>query len=238
MASESLREVKALVFDVFGTTFDWWSGVTAQIESISTRESLGLDASAVTDRWREDFFTALASVRTGQREFARLDVLHAEGLDRVLGAGPGLEPEVKDEMVKTWHRLPAWADVHEGLTRLRGHYTLAALSNGGFAQTANLIKNAGLPFDCVLSAQLAGTYKPDARVYRTAVELLDLRPDQLMMVAAHGWDLDGARAVGLRTAYVRRPAEKGPNKPAEDPASVTCDLLVDDFVHLAETLIA
>jgi 2-haloacid dehalogenase len=234
---KSGEDVEALVFDVFGTTFDWWTGVTSQIEAIAHREHLDLNAVEMTDRWREEFFAALESVRTGRRAFAHLDVLHAEGLDRLLAGAPPLGADVKDELVKTWHTLPVWDDVRDGLSRLRENYTLAALSNGGFAQTKNLIKNADLPFDCVLSAQMSRHYKPDPEVYLNAAEMLDLRPQQLMMVAAHGWDIAGARAVGFRSAYVRRPLESGPHKQGEDAQTVTCDLVVDDFGELAGALI-
>jgi 2-haloacid dehalogenase len=240
MRASSFPAVSALVFDIFGTTFDWWSGVTDQARAIARRDGLDLDPVALADRWRADFHTALDSVRTGRRAFAALDVLHAEGLDRVLldlGMASTVDPDTRGELVRTWHRLPAWPDAHQGLARLRQHFTVAALSNGGFAQTTNLIKAAGLPFDCVLSAQIARHYKPDPEIYASASELLDLRPHQLMMVAAHGWDLDGARRVGFRTAYVRRPLEKGPNREPEDPDSVTCDVVVDDFGHLADLLI-
>lgn len=232
----SLEDVEALVFDVFGTTFDWWTGVTTQVEAISRRERLGLEAVEVTDRWREEFFDALERVRTGQRDFARLDVLHAEGLDRLLDGASAVSADIKDELVRTWHRLPVWDDVRDGLTRLREHFTLAALSNGGFAQTTNLIKNADLPFDCVLSAQMSRHYKPDPQVYLTAVEMLDLQPHQMIMVAAHGWDIAGARAVGLRSAYVRRPLEKGPHKQRDDAQTIECDLVVNDFGELADAL--
>ncbi|MFF3572950.1 haloacid dehalogenase type II [Nocardia jiangxiensis] len=235
------RAIKALVFDIFGTTFDWWTGVTDQLGVLIEKHGLSVDPVVVTDLWRADFFDALDAVRRGRREFALLDVLHAEGLDRVLakiGGAVELSPDVRDAFVKTWHRLPAWPDVQDGLTRLREHYTVVALSNGGFAQTTALIKNAGLPFDCVLSAQIPRQYKPEPAVYRTAVDLLDRQPHELLMVAAHGWDLDGARAIGMRTAYVRRSREKGPHKQPEDPNSVVCDLLVNGFDELGDVLIS
>jgi 2-haloacid dehalogenase len=238
MPLEPVGDVRAIVFDIFGTTFDWWTGVTRQIKAIAHREGLDINAMDVTDRWRQEFFVSLDSVRTGRRDFAPLDVLHAEGLDRLFDGSSALSGEVKSELVRTWHRLPVWDDVHDGLRALRQRFTLAALSNGGFAQTVDLIKSAGLPFDCVLSAQMSRHYKPDPQVYLTAVEMLDLAPEQLLMVAAHGWDLAGARAVGFRTAYVMRPSESGPHKPSEDPRAVGCDLIVNDFVELAKTLTA
>jgi 2-haloacid dehalogenase len=234
-----LSEVRAITFDVFGTTFDWWSGVVAQVDDLAKKIGLELDVVAATDHWREEFFLALDSVRNGRREFAYLDVLHAECLERVLvraDVADRVDDETRRHLVRVWHRLPAWNDVAGGLRRLQDKFTLAALSNGGFALTTALVKNAGLPFDCILSAQNARHYKPDIEVYNTAAELLDLEPRQVMMVAAHGWDIAGARAAGFRTAYVKRPRESGPHKAPENPDSVACDLVVGDFGELADIL--
>jgi 2-haloacid dehalogenase len=140
------------------------------------------------------------------------------------------------ELVLAWHRLPAWPDSVAGLTRIRARYTTAALSNGGFALLTNLVKRAALPFDCILSAELARTYKPDAAVYRTAAALLDVSPEQVLMVAAHKWDLDGARAAGLRTAFVDRPREKGPHRQADRREDVECDVYAGSFVDLSAQL--
>jgi 2-haloacid dehalogenase len=230
--------VRALVFDMFGTTFDWWTGMSDQIADLSARKAVQVDAGDMTSRWREQFFIGLERVRTGQRGWANLDVIHAEGLVQVLD-DLGLAEVFGDhqqELVRAWHRLPAWADVAEGIERLRGRFTVCALSNGGFAQITNLVKNAGLHFDCILGADISRHYKPDIEIYRSAVELLDLAPDEVMMVAAHGWDLAGARAAGFQAAYVERPHEHGPHKAGEDPAHVECDLLVRGFGELADAL--
>ncbi|MGP4014404.1 haloacid dehalogenase type II [Saccharopolyspora sp. 5N708] len=239
MDKESFGQVRALTFDIFGTTFDWWTGVTRQVADISRREGVNVDAGSITDSWRDEFFLAVGAVRTGEREWAHLDILHGECLDRVIeehGLSNAFDRSVRKELVRSWHRLPAWPDVATGLERLRSRFTLSALSNGGFALTTNLVKHAGLPFDCILSAQLSRHYKPDIEVYRTAVELLDLAPEELMMVAAHSWDLAGARAAGFRTAYVARPRERGPNRTTENPAEVECDVLVEGFDELATVL--
>ena len=98
------------------------------------------------------------------------------------------------------------------------------------------MKHARLPFDCILSAELARTYKPDAAVYLTAAGLLDVAPEQVLMVAAHKWDLDGARAAGLRTAFLDRPGEKGPKQPADRASDVECDLVANSFTQLADQL--
>jgi 2-haloacid dehalogenase len=225
--------IRVIACDVFGTTVDWYSGVADQVARILPE----VDAAAFASQWRDKYLPSMANVREGRRDWAYLDTLHRESLDELLerhGADP--DEDTRRRLVRAWHRLPGWPDSAPGLTRLRDSFTLAALSNGGFALLTNLVKAAGLPFDCILSAELARTYKPDAAVYRTAARLLDVEPAQVLMVAAHGWDLDGAREAGLRTAFVERPEEKGPDHPADRAGDVTADLSVASFTELAEVL--
>ena len=135
-----------------------------------------------------------------------------------------------------WHRLPAWDDAVGGLSRLRRHFVVATLSNGGFALLTNLVRAAGLPFDCILSAELARTYKPAAPAYLTAAGLLDVEPAEVLMVAAHRWDIQGAHDAGFHTAFLERPQEKGPHGTADRAADVTSDLSVSSFDELADAL--
>jgi 2-haloacid dehalogenase len=181
----------------------------------------------------------MRQVLDGAREWVYLDTLHRESLDDLLeeyGVAGRLDHAARDRAVRTWHRLPAWDDAAAGLTRLRERYLLAALSNAGFAALTRIVKAAGLPFDCIVSAELARTYKPDPRVYRTAAALLDVEPGEVLMVAAHTWDLRGARAAGLHTAFVQRPAEKGPHHPADSAGQDGTDLVAGSFTHLADLL--
>jgi 2-haloacid dehalogenase len=122
-----------------------------------------------------------------------------------------------------------------GLTRLRSRYVLAPLSNGNVALLTNMAKHAGLPWDCILSAELARAYKPDAAVYQMAADLLGLAPGRVMMVAAHVGDLRAAGAAGLRTAYVPRPREWGEGTQVEPP-DPAFDVVAEDFEDLAGKL--
>jgi 2-haloacid dehalogenase len=225
--------IRAVAFDIFGTTVDWYTGVARQVGELLPEA----DGGGFANQWREKYLPSMANVREGRREWAYLDTLHRESLDELLQRH-GLDPDedTRARLVRTWHRLPAWPDSVEGLARLRERYVTAALSNGGFALLTNLVKAARLPFDCILSAELARTYKPDPAVYRTAARLLDVEPGEVLMVAAHGWDLDGAREAGLRTAFVERPGEKGPDHPADRAQDVAADLSVGGFTELADAL--
>jgi 2-haloacid dehalogenase len=226
-------DIRVVTFDIFGTTVDWYTGVADQVAPLLPN----VDAGDFTQRWRDRYIPSMNRVRSRERDWVYLDTLHRESLDDLLRElDVEADDDTRDQLVRAWHRLPAWPDSVSGLARIRTKYTTAALSNGGFALLTRLVKGAALPFDCILSAELAQTYKPDAAVYHTAARLLDVAPEQVLMVAAHKWDLDGARAAGLRTAFVNRPQEKGPDREADRPADVECDLYANSFLDLATQL--
>ncbi len=226
-------DIRVVACDIFGTTVDWYTGVADQVAPLLP----DVDPGDFAERWRDRYIPSMNRVRNGEREWAYLDTLHRESLDDLLRElEVTADDETRDTLVRAWHQLPAWPDSVSGLAQLRTKYTTAALSNGGFALLTRLVKGAALPFDCILSAELARTYKPDAAVYHTAASLLDVAPEQVLMVAAHKWDLDGARAAGLRTAFLTRPLEKGPYRQADQAADVECDLYTDSFLDLAKQL--
>jgi 2-haloacid dehalogenase len=181
----------------------------------------------LAQRWRDEYQPQLETVRSGARPWVNLDVLHRIGLNKVLkDLDLPLSEADRDELTKAWHRLDPWPDVVPGLTKLKERFIIAPCSNGHIAQSVNLAKHAGLPWDVILGAELARAYKPDPRVYRAGVDALGLEPHEVCMVAAHRDDLLAAAAVGLRTAFVPRPRE--PEGPAFD-----ADVVAYDFVELA-----
>jgi 2-haloacid dehalogenase len=235
-----MERVKVLAFDIFGTTVDWYTGVAEQVGRAAAARGVRLDGGEFAGAWRARYIPSMDRVRSGELAWQNLDALHRRSLDELLeerGIGGAFDEAARGELVRAWHRLPAWPDSAEGLARLRGRYLVAAVSNGGFALLTNLIKAAGLPFDCILSAELARHYKPDPEVYLTVAELLDAAPDEVLMVAAHVWDLAGARAAGLRTAFVERPLEKGPDGRADTAAEAGADLATGSFTELADRLL-
>lgn len=236
---ETGRTIRAIVFDVFGTLVDWRTGVAEQVADIAAEQKANLDAWAFADSWRDRYAPSLRRVNNGERDWAYLDTLHRESLDDLLeeyGVADRFDDAARQRLVRTWHRLPAWDDSAPGLARLRRHYIVATLSNGGVALLTNLVKAAGLEFDCILSAQMARVYKPAPRVYLTAAELLDLCPDEILMAAAHHSDIDAARELGLRTAFIERPAEKGPHHKTERADEVISDFAASSVVELADLL--
>ena len=233
-----LPEIKALTFDVFGTVVDWRTSIVREGELLTREKGIDVDWAAFADAWRGGYEPAMDRVRRGQLPWTKIDALHRMILDRLLGEFGirGLSEDEIDHLNRAWHRLKPWPDAVEGLRRLRSRYVVAALSNGNVALLVNMAKAAGLPWDAVLSAELARAYKPDAIVYRTAADLLGLAPEQVMMVAAHAGDLRASAAVGFRTAYVPRPQEYGPDSGRDLTPDPAFDIVATDFVDLAAQL--
>jgi 2-haloacid dehalogenase len=233
-----LASVRALVFDTFGTVVDWRSSVAREVEDLAKRKGLTVDGPKFADAWRAGYGPSMNRVRTGELPWTKLDTLHRMTLDRILVElkFDGLSETEKNALNHAWHRLRPWPDAVAGLTRLKKKFIIAPLSNGNISLMTDLAKYAGLPWDCILGAELAHHYKPDHEVYQSAADILDLKPADVMMVAAHLGDLRAAKAVGLKTAFVTRPLEYGPNGKPDLRADASVDLSVKDFLDLANQL--
>ncbi len=233
-----LSSVRALTFDVFGTVVDWRSSVSDEVASFLTRHSVEADAGLFTDRWRrEGYAGGMRLVRDGELPFQTADQLHRRMLDLLLSElGVEADEEAVRELNRAWHRLRPWADSPAGLQRLRSRFVVSTLSNGNVELLVNMAKFGGLAWDCVLSAELTGAFKPEPQCYQRAAELLGCRTDEVLMVAAHQGDLLAAAATGMRTAFVPRPEESGPNFPADLTPDSSFDIVADDFHDLAAQL--
>ena len=229
---------RALLFDVFGTDVDWRSSIAREVQAALADHPVSVDSEAFADRWRALYQPAMARVRSGEIDFVPLDELHRENLDQVLAefSVDHLSESEKVQLNLAWHRLDAWPDAVAGLERLKSRYIIGTLSNGNIALMVDMAKYAGLPWDTILGAELARAYKPDAKTYRTGVELLHLKPEQVMMVAAHQSDLLAAAKQGLRTAFVKRPLERGVDGKVDTTPDPSFDFVCDDFRDLATQL--
>ena len=232
-----MNGIGALIFDVFGTLVDWRTAIAREARQHLSPLAIDVDWHAFADAWRDQYQPAMEEVRRGRLPFSKLDRLHRRNLDVVL-ADLGLDQV--DEATRTalnlaWHRLDAWPDVAPGLLELRTSFRLAPCSNGNISLMVDLARHNGLPWDAILGAELARDYKPKAIVYLVAADAFDLAPTETMMVAAHSPDLAAAAAAGLRTAFVARPHEFGPNT-GETSASVPVDLSAADLLDLARLL--
>jgi 2-haloacid dehalogenase len=232
-----MNQVKALVFDVFGTLVDWRSSIAREARTILAPLGAAIDSEAFADAWRAEYQPTMEQVRSGRLPFAKLDVLHRRNLDAILPRFglSHLEETTRVDLNLAWHRLDAWPDVTEGLARLRTKFLLAPCSNGNISIMVDLARRNGFVWDAILGAEVARDYKPKPVVYLSAAAAFDCSPEETMMVAAHSYDLAAAAALGLRTAFIARPDEYGPGK-GESRASVQVDFSADSLTTLADQL--
>ena len=230
-----LANVKACVFDTFGTVVDWRSSVIAEATIWGKAKSLNIDWVEFTDRWRLGYGPAMNKVRKGEIPWTNLDDLQRMILEDLLKHYKieGLTEEEKVNWSHVWRRLKPWPDSIEGLARLKKKYIISPMSNGNVALMTHLAKFSGLPWDVILGTDLVKHYKPDREMYLSAPFYLDLKPDEVMMCAAHTHDLEAARSCGLRTGFVYRPSEYGggpvgsPEKAKPGDFDVVSDSIVD-----------
>jgi 2-haloacid dehalogenase len=233
-----IGDLKVVAFDVFGTVVDWYSGIAVEAERLLP----GVDGGAFALAWRAGYQPAMRSVMerlaAGEGGFTLLDELHMGILEHVLRdfGIEDLEATRKRDLNKAWHRLPAWPDAVEGLARLKRKYTICTLSNGNIGLLTEMAKRAGLPWDCVLSAEVFKAYKPDPRTYVGVAGVFDVSPGQVMLAAAHHDDLAAARMCGLRTGYIERPLEFGPSRPKDVSPQPDNTLHARDIGELADLL--
>jgi 2-haloacid dehalogenase len=239
MSPPKAADVKALLFDVFGTVVDWRSSCIAELTAFGARKGLSADWTKLTDEWRGLYQPSMEAVRSGKRAWTILDVLHRESLDTLL-TKHGLDAKVsaaeREDLTRIWHRLKPWPDVVAGLSMLKSRYIIGTLSNGNVGLLTRLGKNSGLPWDVVLGAETARAYKPLPQAYRSAVDLLNLAPHEVMLVAAHNGDLAAAAKEGLATAFVPRPTEYGPHQSHDFKAEGDWSVVAADFVDLARRM--
>ena len=230
--------VKALVFDVFGTLVDWRNSVAKQADELATAKGITIDSFKFADEWRGAYGPSMNKVRSGEIPWTNLDDLHRMTLDKLLPSFgfPDLTEQEKTHFNKAWHRLDSWPDSTPGLTRLKTKYVISPLSNGNVALLTNMGKYAGLPWDCVLSAETFKHYKPDSEVYQGAASILGLALDEVMMTAAHKNDLKRAKEEGLSTAFVPRPGEFGPDVPVDVTSEDYIDVYAESFNELAKKM--
>jgi 2-haloacid dehalogenase len=202
------QPVKVLAFDIFGTVVDWYGSIEREVKALH----LGVDAGAFALAWRAGYQPAMQRVRSGELGWTLIDDLHRMILNEILGRF-GVESTTEEQrrhLNKVWHRLDPWPDAVQGLTRLKSRFTLCTLSNGNIGLLTDMAKRAGLPWDCILSAEVFRAYKPDPATYLGVAKVFDLSPAEVILAAAHQDDLAAARACGLQTAYIERPLEYGP----------------------------
>ncbi len=239
MADAKGDEIKALTFDVFGTVVDWHGSVAREVRALASQKGLRVNAVKFTKAWRAGYKPAMDKVRSGELPWTKIDVLHRSILDELLAKfkiADALTEEEKTDLNLVWHRLKPWPDAVRGLKRLKKKFIIATLSNGNTGLLVNMARNGGLPWDCVFSSETFHHYKPDPETYLGAVDLLDLQPRQVMMVAAHKHDLRAAATHGLKTAFIKRPHEYGRNNNPDLASEPEFTINAESFIDLADQL--
>jgi 2-haloacid dehalogenase len=236
--TSSPNTARILVFDTFGTVVDWRGSVIAEGEKLGKAKGLTVDWAAFADAWRGGYGPSMNRVRKGDLPWTKLDGLHRMILDELLVKYKieGLTEDEKKHLNLVWHRLKPWPDAVAGLTRLKKKFVIAPLSNGNVSLLTDMAKQANIPWDCILSTEIVKRYKPDRETYLMAADFWDVEPSAVMMVAAHAGDLDAAKKLGLKTAYVHRPLEFGPARTPTQPAAGSYDFMARDFRELASQL--
>ena len=236
--SSVANSVKALTFDVFGTVVDWRGSIIREGQLLAAKKGYNVDWARFADSWRSGYGPAMNKVRNGEMPWTKIDDLHRMILDDLVEEYnlTGMSEAELVHFNEAWHRLSPWPDTVSGLNKLKSKYVITTLSNGNVSLLTHMAKNGGLPWDAILSAELSGHYKPDPQAYLKAADLLSLKPEQVMMVAAHPSDLRAAARTGLKTAYVIRPLERGPGRPVNRNPDGEFDYTAEDFNDLAGQL--
>jgi 2-haloacid dehalogenase len=233
----SAEGVKALVYDVFGTCTDWRNGVARDAERILRPLGYNIDWHAFADAWRALYQPTMEGVRSGREPFVKLDVLHRRMLDQIrpkFGLEK-LDAKVADDLNLAWHRIDGWPDVLPGFVRLHKKFILAPCSNGNIALMVDIARRNGFPWDTILGSEVARDFKPKPAVYLATAAALNLRPEEVMMCAAHSDDLRSAASNGLRTAHIARPGENGPGT-GESAPRYPVDFAATSMENLATQL--
>jgi 2-haloacid dehalogenase len=233
-------DIRACLFDVFGTVVDWRTSVSREFATIAKSKGItGVDPVEFAVEWRKLYHPSMEEVRSGRRPFVILDVLHRESLMKLVAryALQNLSEADIDHLNRAWHRLDPWHDAVAGLTRLKRKFIIAPCSNGNVALMVDMAKHAGLPWDCILGAEIARAYKPTPETYLASCRALALAPANVLMVAAHNNDLRAAKSAGLATAFVARPREHGPGQTTDlEPDRSVVDIAAKNFTDLAQQL--
>lgn len=229
-----------LGFDVFGTVVDWRSGIARAAAPFLTKHGLDIDPLDFADEWRSLYQPSMQVVRAGERPWVKLDVLNRGNLETVLSRHDADFGSITDAELVTlnhaWAELDPWPDSLQGLTRLKQRFALGPLSNGDIAGMLSLARFGGLPWDVIVGAEVTKTYKPMPQTYLGSAEAVGLRADQVALVAAHNDDLKAARAAGLRTVFIRRPHEHGPQQTSDLEPSEAWDVIAESLTDAANQL--
>lgn len=223
--------IKALLFDIQGTATDFHTTLCREARRITETEA---DWERLVNDWRAAYFAKTSAPRTDSDNWVSVHLMYRTALRKILAdEGMKVSDSQQRELTDAWTLLDPWPDVVAGLTTLREHYTLAALSNTDVAAAVSIARHGRLPLHAVFTAEMAGVFKPDPKIYRMAARYLGFEPGDIMMVASHKYDIRAARELGFATAFIARPLEFGVGGQADVEYSDEFDVNATDFLDLA-----
>jgi 2-haloacid dehalogenase len=231
-----IMDIKAVAFDTGGTVLDWHGGVVRALERVGAPQGAKADWHAVANDWRRRTMKGIV----GQvRPVFHMDDVHRRTLDETLAhfGLQGISAEQRHALWRTWHELDAWPDFPAAAATLRSALPVVSLTMLPTALVVDVSRRNGLVWDAVISCEMIGVYKPHAEAYTTAARWLALQPAQILMVACHNFDLNAAHQAGMRTAFVRRPDEWGPEGPPDPKPNMAYDYVEDGFDGLVRSLL-
>lgn len=236
-----LSHIKALTFDTGGTVLDWHTGFRDAFRTVGLKHGINRDWAALANDLRRRSLEAMIDLGKDGPPSYNFDDAHRFCLDALLAAESLEMFDAADRKAIAWdapHNFKAWPDVQQGLRELREQYPVVSFTLLSYRLVIDSSRANELEWDALLSCEGLGVYKLLPEAYRSAARMLQLEPEECLMVACHPFDLDAARAVGFRTALVRRPEEWGDaseDRP-EPPQIGTYDIEVDSFFELAHAI--
>jgi 2-haloacid dehalogenase len=230
-----LAGIKALTFDTGGTVLNWHSGLCQAFAQAGAQHSLSADWPEITNEYRRRSLKMMVSAINPS---FNSEAVHSRILDEIIEQFnlTVLTAKDRESIWRKWHVLDTWPDVPPALARLKTKYLVVSFTILSTSLIIDVSRRNGLAWDCIVSCEMIGTYKTQPQAYRTCAQWLGCRPDEVLMVACHNFDLMAARAEGYHSAFVHRPAEwgaVGPPDPVPNPAH---DIIAQDFEDLAAQL--
>jgi len=235
----SLDGIKALTFDTGGTILDWHTGFKTGLEELGARHGVNANWAVLANEIRKASLGRMLNLGEEELPAYNFDGAHRAAVDEVLdanGLGAATEDERHGLAYDRPHNFICWPDFSKTLPKLRAQYICASFTILSFRIIIDTARRNGLSWDAVISCEAIGKYKPLPEPYETVARYLQLDVSECCMVACHNFDLDAAKAVGFKTAFVRRPDEWGPAGPPDPEPNPIHDIIVDSFPELAERL--
>jgi len=229
--------LRAITFDTGGTVLDWHGSLVDELVAVPAWQGRVFDRHEFVNEWRRRTMKGIV----GQTQPAfNMDDVHRRVLDDAL-AHAALDAFTADdrvELLHAWHALDTWPDFLPAIAALRTALPVVSFTMLPTALVMDVSRRNGIVWDAVISCEMIGVYKPYSEAYLTAARWLNLAPAQILMVACHNFDLNAAHAAGMRTAFVRRPDEWGPEGPPDPQPNMAFDFIVDGFDALRQSVLA